>query len=102
MTFLAALWASQRVRKVALALLVLALLAGLWAYLSARENADDQHNQEVGAELQRATDLAETIDRVETADDTREEMRDPASRARYDQCLRSARTPANCERLLPD
>lgn len=81
-----------------------AALIGLAAWLQARENADDKANQEIGAAVQREGDLRETIERVETADDVRNEMQQPSpagDRLRYDQCLRSARTPANCERLLP-
>lgn len=77
------------------------LLGGLWAFLGARENADDRRNQEVGAEMQRASDMASTIDRVEEGNKAREEITAPGpagDRARYDQCLRSARTPANCAR----
>jgi membrane protein implicated in regulation of membrane protease activity len=76
-------------------------LAGLYHWLSVREKADDRANQEVGASVQREADLQETVTRVEKANEARDEIADPASRARYDQCVRSARTPANCFRFLP-
>lgn len=83
------------------ALAAFALLWALWAILAAREEADDKANREAGAAVQREADLRETMERVETANATRDEVRDRGSRARFDQCLRSARTPANCERFLP-
>jgi membrane protein implicated in regulation of membrane protease activity len=79
-------------------------LIGAVAWLQARENADDKANQEIGAAVQREGDLRETIERTETANEAREEIgrHDAAGdRLRYDQCLRTARTPANCERFLP-
>ena len=63
--------------------------------------------KDAGATEQREGDLRETIQRVETGNEAREEMRealardDSRSRAVYDQCLRTARTPANCERFVP-
>lgn len=56
---------------------------------------------EAGAAIQRAEDLTETIQRTETGNAAREEIRTDADGARYAQCLRTARTPANCERFLP-
>jgi membrane protein implicated in regulation of membrane protease activity len=50
---------------------------------------------------ERAGQLEQTINRMETADETRREVRDDRSRARYDECLQSARNPANCQRFLP-
>jgi membrane protein implicated in regulation of membrane protease activity len=80
------------------------ILGGAWLWLDSREKADDKANQEIGAAVQREGDLRETIERTETANEAREEIgrHDAAGdRLRYDQCLRSARTPANCERFLP-
>jgi len=99
---------SQRVSK-ALAILtvilgVAALLGALWFWIDAREEADDQRNQEIGATVQREGDLRETIARTEKANEAREEIRQvgpTGNRLRYDQCLRTARTPTNCERFLP-
>lgn len=79
----------------------LAALLGLWIWLRATENADDRSNQDLGAAAQRADDLKTTLERTEKANAARNEVRDPVGRARYDQCLRTARTPANCQRFLP-
>lgn len=99
---------SQRVSKVlAIGALILAtglLIGALWLWLGAREEADDKANQEIGATVQREGDLRETIERTEKANETREEINRPGpagDRLRYDQCLRTARTPANCQRFLP-
>lgn len=78
---------------------VIALFAG-WQLLKAIERADDKRNQEIGAAVQREGDLRETIKRVEEANEAREEVRNPAGSARYDECLRTARTPENCVRFL--
>lgn len=77
---------------------------GAVAWLQARERADDKANQEIGATKQREGDLRATLERTETANDAREEIERPGAagdKLRYDQCLRTARTPANCERFLP-
>ncbi|MCY1672123.1 hypothetical protein OVA07_14035 [Novosphingobium sp. SL115] len=58
--------------------------------------------RDAGAASQRAQDLQTTLERTGDANAARAEIYDPGSRARYDQCLRSARTPANCQRFLPD
>ena len=81
------------------------LLIGAVAWLKSRETADDKANVEIGRAIEREEALTETIERVETANEAREEIGRPdaaGDRLRYDQCLRTARTPANCERFLPD
>lgn len=86
-------------------LIAIVALAGLVLWLGARETADDKANQEIGAAVQRETNLTETIKRTEQGNAAREEIRAPGNagdRARYDQCVRSARTPANCRRFLPE
>lgn len=99
---------SQRVsRLLAIGTLILgaaALIGVLWLWLDHREKADDRNNQEIGAAVQREGDLRETLERTETANEAREEIERPGDagdRLRYDQCLRTARTPANCQRFLP-
>lgn len=94
-------------RGVWVAIAVAALGAGvLW--LNAREKADDEANQEIGATVQREGDLRETLDRTEQGNEARTEieegLRSDGSRDRavYDQCVRTARTPANCERYVPE
>lgn len=86
-------------------LIALAALVGAVWWLNAAEEADDRANQEIGARKQREGDLRETIERTEQGNEAREQMReairtgDPAA---YDQCVRTARTPANCVRFLPE
>jgi hypothetical protein len=85
-------------------LILLAVLMGAVVWLRADENTDDRRNQELGATVEREKALTETIERTETANEAREEISRPDDagvRLRYDQCLRSARTPARCERFLP-
>jgi hypothetical protein len=79
----------------------LAAIAALLIWLRAAERADDRANQDIGGGLQREADLKITLERTETADAARTEIRDDRGSARFDQCLRTARTPANCERFLP-
>lgn len=103
------IWAWLTARKLGLAnglwlLAALAALVGLYLWLGARETADDKANQAIGAAVQREGDLIETIKRTEQGNAAREEIRAPGpvgDRARYDQCVHSARTPANCQRFLP-
>lgn len=57
--------------------------------------------KDAGATEQREGDLRETLNRTEQGNEARNEIRDDVGTARYDQCLRTARTPANCERFLP-
>ncbi|OJW73016.1 MAG: hypothetical protein BGO57_13135 [Sphingomonadales bacterium 63-6] len=52
------------------------------------------------SELQEAN-LTETINRTEQGNAARDEIRHDGGTARYDECLRTARTPKNCQRFLP-
>lgn len=79
------------------ALLVAAVGAYVW--FTQAEKADDKANQEIGAKVQREGDLRETIKRAEKANEARDDISRDRDDARYHQCLRTARTPANCERL---
>ena len=92
---------------------VLGLARGIWlliilaalalAYFTATswfENAIDTAADR-GAATQREGDLRETLNRTEEAHAARDEVRDPNGSAAYGQCLRTARTPANCQRFLP-
>lgn len=89
------------VRFAGVALLAAALLLGLWIWFGAREEADDKANQSIGATVQREGDLREILNRTEQANAARDEVDDDRGTARYDQCLRTARTPENCQRFLP-
>lgn len=72
----------------------------------AREEADDEANRDIGAAIQREGDLRQTIERVEEGNATREETRRVvdagASAELHALCLRTARTPENCRRFLPE
>lgn len=86
-------------------LIAVAVLAAGIAWLIHAEKADDKANQEIGALQQSNAGLHENAKRTEIGNDAREEIRAPGAvgdRARYDQCLRSARSPENCGRFLPE
>ena len=80
--------------------LLAALVVGAWIWLDAREKADDKANQEIGGAVQREADLRETVKNVEKANEAADLIRRDPARA-YTECLRTARTPANCQRFLP-
>ena len=73
---------------------LLLLLAVLYVFEGIRKNAE-----ETGSQVERGKTAEVVIQRVEKADEVRETF-DRRPNARYDECLRSSRTPANCERFL--
>lgn len=79
-----------------------ALLIG-GAVLWFTDTVDDAHDAGVkqGVATERVEAQAEVIKNVEKANETRAAVNDPRSRAAYDECLRSARNPANCQRFMP-
>lgn len=81
--------------------LLAALAVGGWLWFDAREKADDKANQEIGGAVQREADLRETVKNVEKANEAADLVRRDPDRA-HAECLRTARTPANCQRFLPD
>lgn len=82
--------------------LVLLALGGMYLWITKAEEADDKKNQEAGAKVQREGDLRETIKRTEKANEARNDIRSNRDDSRYRQCLRTARTPKSCQRLLPE
>lgn len=84
---------------IALAVLIVMFSGWLW-FKDAISDA-----REAGAQVQREESLTTTIERTEQANETREviqsQVRDGAGSDLYAQCVRTARTPANCERFLP-
>lgn len=80
--------------------LLAALAVGAWIWFDAREKADDKANQEIGGAVQREADLRETVKNVEKANEAADLVRRDPARA-YAECVRTARTPANCQRFLP-
>lgn len=98
-TLFARLGLPETLRKplayLATGLLVTALLWLLWAYLSARESADDRANQQIGATIEREKAATATIQNAEKANAAAENVRRSSDAAR-DECLQNARNPANC------
>lgn len=97
-----------RLAKVGLGAALLLALLGLFLWWNAAENADDKANQKIGAAIEREGALTRTLERTEQGNEARDtitrdlETNDGRSCAVYNQCLRTARTPANCERFLPE
>lgn len=81
---------------VAVGLLVIVGVTALHVVDTLTETAEQK-----GAVTERAEAQADIIKNVEKANEARTDVRDPRSRAAYDECMRSARNPANCERFLP-
>lgn len=80
-------------------LIAIAAITGLVVWFGLREKADDENNQAIGRSVERVENLEETLNRVETGNEIRENtVRD--SNAAYAECLQSARTPENCVGLL--
>ncbi len=82
--------------------IALVIVVGLGLYIwivtnrqSDLQDAADQARNQVQAEV-----LEKTVEQVKEANDAREQVRNDVDNARYTQCLRSARTPANCQRYL--
>ncbi len=99
---------ARRLAKAGLVLLAVVAFSALILWLNLREDADDQANQQIGATSERTKHLEDTIEQVEKGNAARAEIEeaigrnDGRSRVVYDQCVRTARTPANCKRYLPD
>lgn len=81
-----------------------AMLALVWWYKSAINEATAEGVAQ-GKQEQREETLTTIIERTETANEVREaisnEVRAGSGDELYAQCLRTARTPANCQRFLP-
>lgn len=82
---------------VAVAIAVLGAAVGIY---TASQRHRDATNREIGAAVESNKNLTETVKKVEKANEIRETVQ-PGDRRFYDECLRTARTPANCERFLP-
>lgn len=83
----------------------LALLGGTVWYCSEQVENRVEEAEKSGQLEERNTNLENTIKNVEKANEARDKINDSGpvgDRARYDQCVQSARTPENCKRLLPD
>lgn len=82
-------------------LIALAGAAALWFGVNGLLDRMQRTAMEAGATGQREGDLRATLERTDDANKARDEVRGDVDGARYAQCLRTARTPANCERFLP-
>jgi len=86
---------------------VLLVIAGLLvggALLWFNDTVDDARDEGVtqGATAERVEAQGKVIENVQKTNATRAAARDPGSCVAYRECLRSARTAANCVRYLPD
>lgn len=79
--------------------LLAVIIAGTFAHLI---DAGNDEARESGVQTERAATTGKVIENVETTNATRAAARDPGSCVAYNECLRSARTAANCVRYLPD
>ena len=80
------------------------LLAGTVAYCNHQVEERVEVAQTTGEERERTRQLETTVKNVETAREAVKDITEASPRgdaARYNQCLRTARTPENCERFLP-
>lgn len=84
-------------------LLVVALLisAAVWWFNDTVDDARDEGVKQ-GVTTERVEAQGKVIENVQAANETRAAVRDDRSRAAYDECVRSARNPANCERFVPE
>ncbi len=99
------LWALGVPKQVWLGLAALALLSGAVWYCDRQLDNRVEEAEEKGAEKERTIQLEETVKNVEKADEARKDIADKSPLGdciRYNQCLRTARTPENCKRFLPD
>lgn len=86
--------------------LVLAALA--WAVVAVLDGLRDDRAtaHDAGRTTQQAEDLKGVITSVEEANEVRSkveaEARDGRGQHLYDECVRSARNPKNCQRFLPE
>ncbi len=65
-------------------------------------DAGNDQAHESGIQTERAATTGKVIENVQKTNATRAAARDPGSCVAYNECLRSARTAANCVRYLPD
>lgn len=88
--------------RVPIAIAMVAIFAvGLFFLLDHSNERAVTQAVERGVEQERAAGAAEVINRVKEANNARETVRRDGS-ARYDECLRSATDPANCQRFMRD
>jgi len=95
----------NRLAKAGAWVIIAAVVAlGLWGAISwFTGTVEDARTDgvEQGVTTERAATQAEVIKNVEKANEARNDVRDPRACAAYDECMRSARSAANCVRYLP-
>lgn len=90
--------ANKLIGIVALVLIAIVIIGTLMHLI----DAGQEQARDAGVQTERAATTGKVIENVQTANDTRAAVRDERSRAAYDECVRSARNAANCERFLPE
>lgn len=90
--------ANKLIGIVALVLVAIVIIGTLTHLI----DAGQEQARDAGVQTERAATTGKVIENVQTANDTRAAVRDERSRAAYDECVRSARNAANCERFLPE
>lgn len=78
------------------------LIAGLFLWLNAREEADDSANRAAGAQAEQGRAAEAAIAQTRKANDAENTIRSDAT-ARANDCRLYSRTPENCDRghVLP-
>ncbi len=71
------------------------LIAGLILWATKAEQADDRHNQQIGAQVERSEAAQATLDNVRKANDAEATIRSDPDAA-LAECLRHARNPKDC------
>lgn len=82
------------------ALVLLAVV--IFGTLSHLIDVGNDQAKDSGVQTERAATTGKVIENVQKTNATRAAASDPGSCVAYNECLRSARTAANCVRYLPD
>lgn len=91
---------SRTAQIIVLAVLVALVGLGLYAWAVSSQKTVVREATEAGRVAEQRDSLSVTLNRVEEANDVRTEVSNTASSARYDECVQSARNPAQCFRFL--
>ena len=100
MIALVATWfkANKFIGIIALVLLAVVILGTVTHLI----DAGNDEARDSGVLTERAATTGKVIENVQKTNETRAAARDPGSCVAYRECLRSARTAANCQRYMPD
>lgn len=86
--------------KVIMAALGLALIGIAVTTMFHVVDALTETAEQKGVITERSAAQGKVIENVQKAKDAADAVRDPRTGAAYDECMRSARNPANCKRFL--